>query len=615
MNQSWIMRPTVQLVMAVLLFLSVTVVADRYLRGTRADLTEDSLYTLSGGTRQLLTELDEPVSVAFYFSKSQATPYPQLLSYGKRVEDMLRAFSAASDGNIELSIVDPEPFSEAEDEAVAAGLRGVPLGDGSMLYMGLTVSDTLDGEATIPFFTEEREKFLEYDLVKLVATLDNSDQKQLTLLTSLPMQFGPGGAQAMMQGRGQPYVLYQQLGDFFKVEDLAADFAEIPAETDVLMVVHPPALSDDQLFALEQYVLKGGRALIFLDPHAEAMNPRAMEPSSSTLGPLLAAWGVSMPEGKVVGDGSLAQRVQMGGYGPDSIKDYVFWLGIRSDFLAKDDIVTGSVEVLNIASAGVLRPLEGATTKFSPLVSTSAAAMLYDASRAVGQPDPDGLLRDLEPTGESYTLAARVSGSAKTAFPDRVTQEGGPVENPAVAEGTINIVLGSDSDMFEDRFWVQLQELLGQRIVVPLAGNGSFILNLADHISGSEALLNLRGRGISKRPFDVVDSLRRDAEAKYLSEESVLQDELSALEMRIADLEGQAPEEGAVLSSELEAEIEKFRTQMLETRKALREVKRGLRAEIVGLGKWLAFLNIALVPLLIILLVLLRLYLRRRAGQ
>lgn len=615
MKQAFLMRASVQLIMAVLLFLSVTIVADRYLRGARIDLTADRLYTLSEGTRGLLTSLDEPISMAFYFSRSQATPYPQLLSYGKRVEDMLRALSAASGGNIELSIIDPAPFSEAEDDAVAAGLQGVPLGDGSMLYMGLTISDTLDGEGSIPFFSEEREKFLEYDLVKLIATLDSEGQKQLTLLTSLPMQFGPGGAQAMMQGRGQPYVLYQQLGDFFKVEDLAEDFTEIPAETDVLMVVHPPELSEEQLFALEQYVLKGGRALIFLDPHAEAMNPRATAPNSSSLGPLLGAWGVSMPEGKVVGDGSLAQRVQMGGYGPDSIKDYVFWLGIRNDFMATNDIVTGSVDVLNIASAGVLEPVEGATTNFTPLVSTSAVAMLYDASRAVGQPDPDSLLRDLQPTGESYALAARVTGTAKTAFPEKVAELSGPVDNAAVAEGNINIVLGADSDLFEDRFWVQLQELLGQRIVVPLAGNGSFILNLADHISGSEALLNLRGRGISKRPFDVVDTLRREAEAKYLAEEQVLQNELSAVEARIAELEAQKPEGGAVLSSEQEAEIEQFRAQMLETRKALREVKRGLREEIVGLGKWLAFLNIVLVPLLIILLVLVRLYFRHRARS
>ena len=613
MVQNLLMRPAIQLFMAVLLFFSVTIVADRYLRGASIDLTADGLFTLSDGTRHLLTGLDEPVSIDFYFSRAQATPYPQLLSYGKRIEDMLRALRAASDGNIELSIIDPEPFSEAEDDAVAAGLKGVPLGDGAMLYMGLIISDTLDGQATIPFFSEEREKFLEYDLVKLIATLDTEGQKNLTLLTSLPMQFGPGGPQAAIQGRSQPYVLYQQLGEFFKLEDLPADFEEIPSATDILMVVHPPALSEEQLFALDQYVLKGGRALIFLDPHSEAMNPRAATPSSSSLGKLLAAWGVTMPEGKVVGDASLAQRVQMGGYGPDGIKDYVFWLSIRNDFMLEDDIVTGSVDVLNFASAGVLQHAEGATTSFTPLVRTSAVAMLYDASRAVGQADPDSLLRDLEPTGESYTLMARVSGDAKTAFPERIKAEAGPVSSPAIAEGTLNIVLGSDTDLFDDRFWVQLQELLGQRIVVPMAGNGSFILNMADHISGSEALLQLRGRGISKRPFDVVDTLRRDAEAKYLSEEQLLQNELTAAEQRIVELESQNPEGGGILSQEQEAEIEQFRGQLLETRKALREVKRGLRAEIVGLGKWLAFLNIALIPIAVIILVLVRLYFHRRS--
>jgi len=604
-----------QLVMAVLLFLSLSVLADRYLRSVQLDLTADSLYTLSAGTEAMLTSLDEPVTFQYYFSRTLATPYTQLLSYGKRVEDTLRALEAVSGGNVTVSVIDPEPFSESEDDAVAAGLKGVPLADGSMLYMGLKVSNTIDGTATIPFFSEDRETFLEYDLVKLVATLDSEARKKLTLLTSLPMQFGPGGQQAMMSGRPpKPYVLYEQLGEFFDLQDLTADFTEIPSDTDILMVVHPPALSDDQLFAIDQYVLGGGRALVFLDPHSEAADPRAYAPNPSTLGPLLTAWGVTMPEGKVVGDGSLAQRVQMGGYGPDGVKDYVFWLGINSDFLAGDDIVTGSVDTLNMASSGVLETAENATTNFQPLVTTSAAAMLYDAARVVGMPDPDGLLRDLEPTGEHYALVARVSGAAKTAFPDKAAEASGPVENPAITEGTINVVVGADTDIFDDRFWVQLQELLGQRIVVPLAGNGSFILNLADHISGSEAMLSLRGRGISKRPFTVVDTLRRDAEARYLAEEEALQQQLSTTEMRISELESQKPEGASILSNEQEAEIEVFRSQLLETRKALREVKRSLRAEIVGLGKWLAFINIALVPLLIVLLALLRLYMRRRKS-
>lgn len=268
-------RSTVQILIAALVFLSVTVIEDRFFRGARLDLTEDRLYSLSTGTKDLLGDYDEPITLDFYFSKSLATPFPQLLAYGKRVEDLLRAFEAVNPANVQLSIIDPEAFSEEEDEAVVLGLRGIPLSDGSTLYMGLSATNALDGEAIIPFFAEEREKFLEYDLVKLLATLDTESRRTLSLLTTLPMQFGPGGPQAMMAGQAQPYVLYEQLFDFFDVQDLAPDFTEIPAETDVLMIVHPPELNEDQLFAIDQYVLKGGKTLVFLDPHSEAMNPRA----------------------------------------------------------------------------------------------------------------------------------------------------------------------------------------------------------------------------------------------------------------------------------------------------------------------------------------------------
>ena len=609
-------RSTIQLFLAALVFLSVTVIEDRFFRGARLDLTAEKLYTLSDGTRQLLSSYDEPIALNFYFSKTLAAPYPQLLSYGKRIEDLLRAFQAENSANIQLSIIDPEAFSEEEDEAVAAGLRGIPLNDGSTLYIGLTVADAVDGEAIIPFFADEREKFLEYDLVKLLATLDTDSKRTLTLMTSLPMQFGPGGPQAMLAGQAQPYVLYEQLFDFFNVEELAADFSAIPEQTDVLMLVHPPALSDDQLFVLDQFVLKGGRALIFLDPHSEAMDPRATLPSSSSLGPLLASWGVAMSEDLVVGDSSLAQRVQMGGFGPDSVKDYVFWMAISNGFLSSTDVVTGAVNSVNFASAGAISPVADATTTIDPLVTSSAAAMLYASSRAVGLPDPDGLLRDMQPTGETYILSARVQGEAKTAFPDRVAETvvaaGADAVGGPVATGNINIVLTADSDLFDDRFWVQVQDMLGQRVAVPLAGNGSFVLNLADHISGSEAMLGLRGRGISKRPFEKVDELRRAAEAIYLVEEEELQNRLSETEARIASLESQNPDGNSVLSVEQEAEIERFRSQLLETRKALRNVKRNLRKNIESLGDWLAFINIALMPLVIILYVLVRLFLRRR---
>ncbi len=610
--KSFMKRPGIQILMGALLFLSLSVIADRYMRGVRLDLTDEGLYTLSEGTISAMQAFDEPVTLNFYFSKSLAAPYQQILTYGKRVEDMLRALEAQNPGNIHLSVIDPEPFSEAEDDAVAAGLKGIPLGDGSTLYLGLTATNSTDGKGEIAFFSEDREKFLEYDLVKMLVGLDRTGQKKLGLLTQLPMPYGPGGPQAMMQGQAQPYVLYEQLGEAFDLVDIDPTFTALPEGLDVLMIVHPPALNEDQLFAIDQYVLKGGRTLVFLDPHSEAMNPRAMAPSPSTLGPLLPAWGVTMPEGKVVGDASLAQRVQMGGYGPDAVKDYIFWLAVTDTFLASDDPVSGSVNNLNFASSGVLESVEGATTTVQPLVTTSSVAMLYDASRAVGLPDPDSLLRDLEPAGQSFILAARITGHAATAFPERAAAEGGPVKDPALKEGDVNLVVTADSDVFDDRFWVQLQQFLGQRVVVPIAGNGSFVLNMADHISGSDALLELRGRGISKRPFEVVDAIRREAEAKYLAEEQRLENDLQATEDRIAQLEAQKPEGTTVLSGDQEAEISRFRAQLLETRKALREVQRSLRSEIDNLGNWLAAINIALMPLLIIAFALIRVLLRRR---
>ncbi|UTW55722.1 Gldg family protein [Kordiimonas sp. SCSIO 12610] len=601
------LKPIYLMVLACLLFLSLSVLSDRFLRGISFDLTEDNLYTLSSGTKETLKAIEEPVQVTFYFSRSLAAPYPSLLSYGKRIEDTLKAFQAVAPGVIELSFVDPEPFSEAEDEAVEAGLTGAPLGDGSVLYFGVSATNSTNGAGNIPFISEERETFLEYDLIKMIIDLDALDKPKLALLSQLPLQFGPGGPQAALQGQSQPYVIYEQLQERFDITDLDQDFTDIPVETDILMLVHPPQLNDDQLYKLDQFVLKGGRALIFLDPHSESLDPGAFAPNGSNLAPLLRNWGVEIPSDKVVGDASLAQRVQVGGFGADSIQDFVFWLGMRDGFLSKEDIVAGSVDTLNIASAGAILPLEGHTTEITPLVQSSTVSMLFDASRAVGTPDTDSLLRDLEPTSEAYTLVARIHGTAASAFPAKSGSD-------HVAEGSINLVLASDSDLFDNRFWVQLQDLLGQRIVVPIAGNGSFILNLADHLTGSEALLELRGRGISRRPFNVVDRLRREAEAKFLNEEQRLQNRMATVEARLAELESQKPEGATVISNEQEQEISVFRNELLETRKALRAVKRNLQGDIEQLGSILAFLNIAGVPIALIILIGLRTYLRRKQS-
>ncbi|RMB01506.1 Gldg family protein [Eilatimonas milleporae] len=592
-------RPASLIAMGVLLFLSLTILSDRFLRGIDLDLTADGLYSLSDGTRTVLGDLEEPVRLDLYFSKGQAAPFPQLLTYGKRIEDLLRTLESAARGKVELTVIDPEPFSEDEDAAVAAGLRGIPLGDGSMLYLGLVARDTVDGEAIIPFFAEERARFLEYDLIKLITTLDQPVLPKLTLLTRLPMQFGPGGPQAMMQGRARPYVIYEQLREFFDVSEIAGDFAEIPDDTDLLMVVHPPALGEDQLFAIDQFVLTGKPALVFLDPHNESSNPASYEPDASDLGPLLTAWGIDISSDHLVADLGQAQRVSMGGYGPDAIKDYVLWIGTRGSALAEDDVVTAMLDSVTLASTGHVELLDGASTTLSPLISSSDQAMLVDVASAVGTPDPDSLLRGFEPSGKPYVLLGRVSGQANTAYPERMTVDT-PAAGAGINAGRINLVVGADTDMFDDRFWVQVQDLFGQRISVPIAGNGSLILNLADQMAGSEALLDLRARGIARRPFEVVDRLRREAEARYLDEEQRLQRRLQETEARLAEMESERPEDGAIFSPEQEQAVDRFRAELVETRKALRDVKRNLRRDIERLGAWLAGLNILLMPVLVI---------------
>lgn len=605
-------RRGLQLLAGVLLFLSVVVLSDRYLRGAQLDLTEDKLYTLSDGTKEALQALEEPVRFDLYVSKELMAPYPILLSYAKRVEDMLQAFKRAAPSKVVVSVIDPEPFSEAEDEAVARGLEGVPLSDGSTLYLGLSVRDMLDGSDAIPFFATEREAYLEYDLIKLVTQLDDSAKARVGVLTSLPMAFGPGGPQAMMQGQSQPYVIYQQLREQFDVAMINEGFETLPSRLDVLLIAHPPLLTDDQLYQIDQYALSGGRVVAFIDPHAEAQNPRAATPMSSGLGGVLSAWGLDMAEGKIIGDQGHAQRISTGGYGSDSITSYMLWHAVPNDAIDDSDVVTGPIETLNLASVGALSIREDATTAVTPLIRTSRQTMLYDSARALGKADTNAIARDFVASGEQHIILARISGPAKSAYGERAAAEDG------ILEGDIQVVVGSDADLFDDRFWVRIVNLLGQQIPQPIAGNGALVLGLVEHMAGSEALLLLRPRGVTTRPFTVVEDIRRRAEARYLAEEQVLTQELEAAEARLAQLEGERSGDGsqALFSPEQEAEIDRFRVQMVETRRALREVKRGLRADIDHLGSLLAGLNIAAVPALILLVAFVRSWRhrRRRSG-
>ncbi len=630
----------VGLALAVALFFSLNIFADAAFNGISLDLTEGGLYTLSSGTRQLLSHLKEPVTLRFYFSQRLADSVPSYANYAARVRELLERYASLSDGKIRIEFYNPEPFSDAEDRAVAFGLQGVPIGgSGDQVYFGLAGTNSTDDEEIIPFFQADRERFLEYDVTKLVAGLANPKKKVIGLVSSLPMG-GSFGNPMMGQGSVKPWVIMTEMRQQFTVRELGENPDKIDKDIDVLMIVHPKALTAKAEFAIDQYVLGGGHALVFVDPNAESdtgPSPMLMTgASSSDLKRLFGAWGIELVPDKVAGDRELATRVQAPVSGRTQTIDYIAWLSLGEDNLNRDDVVTADLSSLLMATPGILEKKQGASTTFAPLVSTNADATEIAADKLRLFPDFLGLLADYKPVGHPLTLAARIEGMVKTTFPDgppaaskeeaKKGAEAGESEGAKASEKTeekkdsdkpaaeqpkpaswlkelvkpINVIVVADTDMLTDRFWVRTQEFFGQEIVQPTAGNGSFVIDALDNLAGSDALIGLRSRGLSARPFDLVQRLRAEADARYLSQAQELQNRLKDAEKKLASLEKEG-EAGSrqILSAAQQQEIEKFRAETLRTRKSLREVQHALRVDIERLDEVLKFVNIALIPILI----------------
>jgi ABC-type uncharacterized transport system involved in gliding motility auxiliary subunit len=606
------------LLLGLLLFLSINVLTNAGLSGWRLDLTQAKLFTLSPGTRNILSELKEPQTLRFYFSEKQFSGVPPILNYGNRVRDILQEYAARSKGQIKLVVTDPEPFSESEDQAVGYGLTQIPVNrTGSIGYFGLVGTNAADDQQVIPLFHPDREQALEYDLTKLVHNLAHPKKRAIGVVSKLPVM---GALPIPGQGGASGWAIMDSLKEVFEVKDLGGEITAIDPEIDTLLLIHPKALTDTALYAIDQFVLKGGKAIVFVDPLAEqdaqspnAANPMAMPPVSSSIPKLFDQWGVRMAEDKIVGDIEAAIRVQNpgGGRGATEI-EYLPWLQLAQKNLNRDEFITNQLDNINIGSAGALEPKEGATTTFTPLVFAGAQSMMIERDLILFQRNPAVLLEQFKPGNKQLTLAARIRGKAKTAFP-----QGRPPVAPgaggeqaantpdpdfiAESKNPINVLVVSDTDLLSDRFWVQVQNLLGQRIAIPLADNANFLINAIDNLGGNDDLISLRSRKRATRPFLRVEGLRRDAEAQFRNEQRGLQQKLDDLDARLQELQKQREDGGKnlLLSPEQRKEIEQFRQEQVKTRKDLRAVQRNLDRNIERLGSVLKFLNIALVPLLI----------------
>lgn len=597
---------------------SINMVANATLKGARLDLTEGKLYTLTDGTRNIVANLVEPVTLRFYFSEKATNNIPQLATYGKRVRELLEEYVRAADGNLRLEVIDPEPFTEEEDAAVAAGLQGVPLTAETSVYFGLEGVNTVDGRETIPFFDPRREPNLEYDVSQLIYRLGNPEKPQVSIISSLPIS-GSDPMDRMMNRRNtqDPWTIYEVLQQNYDVELLQDETETIPEGTDVLMLVHPKELSEATRYAIDQYIMGGGKAMIFVDPHAEVetppenpQNPMAsmFAPRSSELPEIFAALGVELVGQQIAADRQRAQTVTFNSQrGPQQV-NYVAYMALRGEDINSDEVAAAELENLNLQTAGVLKPLEEATTQFIPVLETTEDSQQISVTTVQSFPDPAKMYNEFESSGKKQVLAARITGPASTAFPEGIANEDGEKELPenhrAESEGDVNVLVVADVDMLSDGAWVRRMQFFNQFITQPFAGNGSLVLNYMDFYAGSDDLISIRSRGVTQRPFTKVEELEKQAADRFAEKVAELEEELQQTEQKISELQRARSDQASAssrlfLTEEQQAELERFREQQVETRKELRRVKAALNEDIESLGSRLKLINVGLLPLMV----------------
>jgi ABC-type uncharacterized transport system involved in gliding motility auxiliary subunit len=610
------------LVALAVLFLAVVMLSNVGLRGMRVDLTQNRLYTLSRGTQQVLAELKEPINLYFYFSRDAAAKQaPLVMPYAARVREFLEELAARSNGKIHLRIVDPQPFSDDEDRAGEFGLQSLQSG-GDALYFGLAGTNSTDGRSAIPAFQADREEFLEYDVAKLINELGTPKKPVIGLISTLGMQ---GQFNPMTGQMGDPWPIYTQLEELFTVRSLTADVDHIDQDVDVLMLVHPKQLPPKTLYAIDQFVMRGGRILLFVDPNAggdtsgqDPSNPMAgmMADHSSDLEPLLKAWGVDYDRTKVIGDLDLGLDVRTSAQSPPV--RHIGILGLSHDNMDHKDVLTASLDKINLATAGWVAARPGAKTTFEPLLLSSTSAAPIPAQRFNALTDPATLRDGFKPTGIRYALAARITGPVDSAFPqgpppDQKAPAGPPAAHLTKSAQPANIVIIADTDMLMDYMWVQMHEVFGQRVAQAFANNGDLVANVLDNLSGSSALISVRGRATFSRPFERVEALRHQADDRLRSKALELQAELQQTETKLTELQTKRNDQSSLaLTPEQETELKRFVAEKARVRKELRETQRGLDVDIDRLDSWLKVINIAIAPLCVAIAGVIILSLRRR---
>ena len=614
------------LIVLMLLFALLIVTTSRWLRAGRIDLTADQIYTLTPGTLHIIDAVKRPLRLTLYFSEHAARDLLQLRSYEQRVNEMLLEMSARSRGRIQLQVVDPVPYSDDETSAEGSGLTAASGGsNGERLFFGMAGSPLSRGgdadgaephpighTVSIPFFDPSREAFLEYDVAKLLYELNQSSKPAIGVISSLPIYGNP------VLGE-QPWAVMQQIEPLFDVKKIdPLTLKAVDKNLKLLLLIQPHQLSENAQYAIDQYVLGGGHLAVFVDPDAELdVPPIASEQTligtqppdrSSDLPRLFAAWGVAYNPNQVVLDRSRALTIELGG----GSFNHPAMLDLGTQEINHDDVITSSLQRINVSTAGHFDLTPTAHTRLIPLLQTSAEAETVSTQRVLAASgDPTQLLQGYKPDSAHDVLAARLRGPFVSAFPERAGKPGHLASSVPNAE----VILVADTDLLSDRLWVEPQTILGQTMMRVFANNGDFLINLIDNLSGSSALLSIRGRSTSQRPFTRVQALRNVADQKFLQKEHELEQELADTRRRLDELQPAKGSQPNTATAEQRNEIDQFRQRQLAINKELRDVQHQLNAEIDRLGMRLKFINIVLVPIFVTLFGLLYGWRRSRRNR
>lgn len=555
----------------------------------RFDFTQEGIYTLSDSTKTLLEKVEEPISIDFYSSKSIADLPSWFKNFSDRVEQMLEQYEKASGGLIRLNVIDPKPDSSEEERAIAAGLTGTEIPNGDKVFLGMVVAQG-DAESIQPFFNWDRETFLEYDISKTIYETQLITKPRLGLITSLPLMAPPYPAMPGQPAPTNQFVI-DQLSAQFEIVPIEATASALPADIDLLAVIHPKELGEDLQYSIDQYALSGKPIFLALDPSSamereqgrqQMMMGQMSQPTPSDLPKLLSAWGIEYDGSHVLTDqtNSLAQ----GRYLQPT------WLLMRGEFVNRDLLPSSELEGVLLLEAGKLAHDEEATTKWEPVLTTSADTGQIE-SMMMQFTEPSQQLRQAKPLGESVAVAGLLTGNAQTAFPDREAEG-------QIASGDITVFIISDTDFLLDQFSVQRVNFMGMQQIQKLNGNLDLSTNFVEYLGGSRDLIGIRGKAGAARPFEVVQKMEAEAQKLYQAKLEVVEAELQETSSKLGELLSEQTGSGIIYATpEMEELIDQNQKKQAALKSQIREIRSGLRQGIESLGTTIGAINLLWAPI------------------